>query len=488
MIPFGEWLPDQAPLNSSGATVATNVIAAARGYRPFLGLATLSQAGDAYLRGFFATIDSSGTVHLFAGNATKLYKFNASTAALDDVKSGAYTLASKDQWKFVQFGTSVYAASGLSNALQKYTIGSSSTFANVSGSPNAKFLAVIRDFVVTAHVNYSSTTHPSRVRWSQINDADTWTIGSNQADIQDIPDAGNITGLVGGDFGVVLLERGIARMQYVGSPLIFTFDMVETGHGCDIPNSIAALAPTQIFYLASDGFFMFNGERSIPIGAEKVDTFFFDDSSPHDLDRLSCSIDPINQVVAWSYVSTESTGGTPDKIIMYNYAVGRWSLAELDHEFIGTIISPSFTLEALATISSSLDALGTSLDSRFFRGGQSAFAASSSSKIASFTGDALAATLETGEFEPSKLKKSLVKSVTPYVTSKDVAPTLTVQVGSRSRQIDTVSFTASANLNTDNFVPVRSNGRYHRVRVNASGGTWRYALGVDVETASLGRR
>ena len=67
MIPFGEWLPDQAPLNSSGATVATNVIAAARGYRPFLGLATLSQASDAYLRGFFATIDSGGTVHLFAG-------------------------------------------------------------------------------------------------------------------------------------------------------------------------------------------------------------------------------------------------------------------------------------------------------------------------------------------------------------------------------------------------------------------------------------
>ena len=34
MIPFGSGY-DQAPLNSSGATVATNVIAAARGYRPF---------------------------------------------------------------------------------------------------------------------------------------------------------------------------------------------------------------------------------------------------------------------------------------------------------------------------------------------------------------------------------------------------------------------------------------------------------------------
>ena len=487
MIPFGEWLPDQSDLGSVGTTVATNVIPAARGYRPFLGLADLSAATDAHLRGFFGSIDSGGTVHLFAGNATKLLKLNNSTAALTDVKSSAYTLASDDQWKFVQFGNSVYAASGLNNLLQKYTIGSSSTFADVSGSPKAKHLAVIRDFVVTANNNTSSTNNPFRVQWSQINDADTWTTGTNQADFQDIPDAGNITGLVGGEYGTILLERGIVRMQYVGTPLIFTFDAVETGHGCQYPNSVSATSPQQIFYLADDGFFMFNGQRSIPIGAEKVDTFFFDDLSPNHINRLSCAIDPVNQVVLWSYVSRESISGEPDKIIMYNYAVNRWSLAEIGHEFIGTIVSPNFTLEALDNISSSLDALGTSLDSRFFRGGQSAFAASTNSKIASFTGDALSATLETGEFEPENLRKSLVKSVTPYVTSKDVAPTLTVSVGSRSRQIDTVSFTNTAQLNSDNIVPVRSNGRYHRVRVTASG-TWRYALGVDVDAVGLGRR
>ena len=119
MIPFGEWLPDQSDLGSVGTTVATNVIPAARGYRPFLGLAELSAATDAHLRGFFGSIDSGGTVHLFAGNATKLLKLNNTTAALTDVKSSAYTLASDDQWKFVQFGNSVYAASGLNNLLQK---------------------------------------------------------------------------------------------------------------------------------------------------------------------------------------------------------------------------------------------------------------------------------------------------------------------------------------------------------------------------------
>ncbi len=58
MIPFGEWLPDQSDLGSVGTTVAKNVIPAARGYRPFLGLAELSAATDAHLRGFFGSIDS----------------------------------------------------------------------------------------------------------------------------------------------------------------------------------------------------------------------------------------------------------------------------------------------------------------------------------------------------------------------------------------------------------------------------------------------
>ena len=66
-------------------------------------------------------------------------------------------------------------------------------------------------------------------------------------------------------------------------------------------------------------------------------------------------------------------------------------------------------------------------------------------------------------------------------------PTLSIQVASRSRQIDTTSYSTAVSLNDDNNCPVRSNGRYHRVRVNASG-TWKHALGVDVDAVALGRR
>ncbi len=70
MITFGEWLPDQSDLNSSGVTVAQNVIPGARGYRPFYGLSEVSGAATNRLRGIYATKDDSNTVFVLL--ATKV--------------------------------------------------------------------------------------------------------------------------------------------------------------------------------------------------------------------------------------------------------------------------------------------------------------------------------------------------------------------------------------------------------------------------------
>lgn len=488
MIPFGDWLPDQSDLNNPGATVAQNVIPAARGYRPFFGLSEVSAAADNRIRGIYATKNNANTVSIFVGDQGKLYLMNNGTFALADVSdAGGYTLTGDEQWRFVRFGNDVISCGSDDDVLQKFTIGTSSAFAAISGAPAAKHLAVVRDFVVTANVTYSSNTYRSRVRWSQINDANSWTLGTAQADFQDIADAGHITGLVGGEFGVVLLEKAIARMQYVGSPLIFTFEKVETSHGCNYPNSVAALGPSQVFYLADDGFFFFNGNQSVPIGAEKVDNFFFDDVNFQYIERLSSVIDPETQTVMWSYADRDSTG-EPNRILVYNYAVQKWSIIHIEHEFLGSSLTPNFTLEGLDSLSSSLDALTTSLDSRFYAGGFFQLSASKDKKLQTLTGAQLDAVLETTEFEVAPMRHSLIKGVTPYVTSKnEVAPTISVQVGSRSRQIDAASFGSAVNLNNDNNCPVRSNGRYHRIRVNASGG-WRYALGVDVDSVAIGKR
>ena len=93
MIEFGEWVPDQLDLGSSGVLDAKNVLPSLRGYVPMKSLAEVSNAADNYLRGMFATRKQNGIVQLFAGDSAKLYRHASSDSDLDSVStSGNYTL------------------------------------------------------------------------------------------------------------------------------------------------------------------------------------------------------------------------------------------------------------------------------------------------------------------------------------------------------------------------------------------------------------
>ena len=122
MITFGEWLPDQSDFQNPGATIATNVIPAARGYRPFASLTEVSAAATNRLRGIYATKATDGTVTTFAGDQGKLYKLDNSDFSLASTNTG-YTMTSDMYWDFVRFGDEVIAAGSDSDVLQGFTIG-----------------------------------------------------------------------------------------------------------------------------------------------------------------------------------------------------------------------------------------------------------------------------------------------------------------------------------------------------------------------------
>ncbi len=466
MNKFGEFLPDQPSFANPGVTLATNVVPVAAGYKSFKTMSTFSNAATAYLRGIFAAKGADTTSNVFAGDATKLYKYATSDNDLDNVsKSGNYELGASDKWKFVQFGDRIIAAHGTDDILQSYVIGTSSLFADLSGSPAAQHIAVVRDFVVTAHVKYGSTTYPRRVRWSGIDDATSWTIGSDQSDIQDISDLGNVTGVVGGEFGVVLCERGIVRMSYVGSPIIFQFDKVETSRGCPYPGSICANGPL-VFYLSQDGFYAFDGTKSVSIGNEKVDRSFFEEFNNSEASRMTSAVDPRNQLVMWSY---PTSGVTPDRILIFNYALGRWSKIELDHDLVSSFFSPTYTLEDLDNIDSSLDLINLSLDDPFFVGGEYLAGGGKDKKLTSFGGATMSATIEIGEVEATPGLASTMTSIQPYISAlAGSTPAVSAQVATRSRPHDTHTYGSAVAVNADNVIPVRTAGRFHQVKFTAT--------------------
>lgn len=492
MIKLGQFLPDQPPFQNAGATVATNVVPAANGYRNLPDVLPFSGAANKFIRGMFAAKDDAASAAIYVGDENSLYKFNASDSALTDISKtsdASYSTADGDVWRFVQFGEAV-VATNYADPIQTITAAGGGRFADLGGTPpKAKFLAVVRDFVMCGYTNDTTDGEkPYRVRWSGIGDYDSWTVDADtQADFQDISDMGAVTGLVGGEYATILMERGIVRAQYVGSPLVFEFDKVQLQRGCKISGSVVSLG-RNVFYLSDDGFYVFDGQQSKPIGAEKINNYFLSRFQSNNSARMSAVVDPLRQIVVWSYPSVDSGDGTPDELIIYNYATDSWSSANIGLDAMAPLFSAGYTLEGLDNISSSLDSLPSSLDSSVYKGGEFFFAGSKDNKIQTFTGDNLDAIVETGEFELQAGRSSLINNVIPYVendTGLDL--TVTSQIASRNSQNSVVSFGSASTLNSDNFCPVRSSGRYHRVRLNLSG-SWTNVQGIDVDGQIRGRR
>ena len=486
MINFGEWMPDQPDFMNAGVVTAENVIPALNGYRPLNQFISFSNAAAGTIRGVYPARDNSGNIKLFAGDDAKLYSFNPSTNNLDDVsKAGtpAYDLIGAEKWRFVQFGEYVIVSGGIGEELQKWQLGTDTAFSDLSGSaPKADYLAVVRDFIWTANIDEGSGRIPYRTRWSGFNDITSWTAGIDQSDFQDLPDAGAITGLVGGEYATILCEKAIFRATYTGPPLIWQFDKVESQRGCSVPGSVCNYGST-VFYLSDNGFHMFDGQKSTPIGNEKIDKFFFKDFNASYKNNMTSAVDPLNQIAVWSYASTSSTTGRPDRLLIFNYALGRWSIGNVESDLVAPFFSAGYTVEDLDNLSATLDGLTTVLDSQLFRGGEFFFGGAVGGQLYTFTGDPLQATITTGEAAVSMGKHSIVTRVYPYHEDGSVE----LFVGLRGTPTDTVAFQAGGTTNAAGFVPFRAADRYHRVKMLLSG-NWSFAHGIDVEARQVGRR
>jgi hypothetical protein len=472
-VTFGEWLPDQ-PGVIGALTTAKNCYPRAVGYGPFPQEADYSAAADLNLNNVVAARDTSGNTKVFAGSDTKLYTLDSGDLSLDDVSGTTYTSASR--WRFTQFGNRLIAGNE-ANTLQGYDLTSTGDFANLaSDAPKAKFVTVVRDFVVTGYQN----SYPFRVQWSGINNETTWAAsGTTQADSQDIPDGGAVQGVTGGEFGLVLLERSIFRMSYLGTPLIFQFDNIARNLGCYEPNSVIQWQQVT-YFLGDDGFYACDGQNVVNIGAEKVNRYFFTSLQEAEIGNMSAAVDPERNLIIWGYPTIDTTY----RLLIYHIPTKRWSYADTGVNRVCTSATPSITLEGLDSFSASIDALSSSLDSRIWLGGKINLAGVSGEKIITFSGSPKTAIIDTSDIEVDSANKSMITLARPIVDNGSGS----VAVDSRDLLNETVSFPAVTAANSENRVGLRSFGRYHRLRVTPTGADWKSAIGVDLEIQRAGMR
>jgi len=492
MIEFGDLQADLPTYQNTGALVVDNVVPLKRGYKSLAGFQALSGTGlTSEAVGLFTSFSASGSTN-YAGDSTKLYQMDSSLVFQDISKVGGYnnstTENARDFWAFTQFGSNIIGTNFADN-IQKFEEGVDSAFSDLV-SLKAKYIAVIRDFVVVGYTEESGTTYNQRVKWSGINNSSQWTPSqTTQSGYQDIVGShGNIQQIVGGESsGIVFMEKAIYRMSYVGVPLIFQFDKIADNIGAFAPKSVASFG-NMIFFLAQDGFYKLTGGQDLsPIGNARVDNYFFNDLSSN-LDGITSAIDPNNSIVVWSYRGSGATGTTNNKLLIYNYAVDKWSTGSgQDLEFIASASQEAFTTLESLDVLGDLDNLPRSLDSYYYGEGIVGLAGfNSEHKFGKFISNSLSATIDTTEFEGAEGKRSTLINCRPIVDGTS-STTVTVTPYSRASQLETSTAGDTVSTNDTGTCPLRSTSRYHRIRVNVSG-NFNTLSGVDIEARPEGGR
>jgi len=492
MIEFGDLQADLPTYQNTGALVVDNVVPLKRGYKSLAGFQALSGTGlTSEAVGLFTSFSASGSTN-YAGDSTKLYQMDSSLVFQDISKVGGYnnstTENARDFWAFTQFGSNIIGTNFADN-IQKFEEGVDSAFSDLV-SLKAKYIAVVRDFVVVGYTEESGTTYNQRVKWSGINNSSQWTPSqTTQSGYQDIVGShGNIQQIVGGESsGIVFMEKAIYRMSYVGVPLIFQFDKIADNIGAFAPKSVASFG-NMIFFLAQDGFYKLTGGQDLsPIGNARVDNYFFNDLSSN-LDGITSAIDPNNSIVVWSYRGSGATGTTNNKLLIYNYAVDKWSTGSgQDLEFIASASQEAFTTLESLDVLGDLDNLPKSLDSYYYGEGIVGLAGfNSEHKFGKFISNSLSATIDTTEFEGAEGKRSTLINCRPIVDGTS-STTVTVTPYSRASQLETSTAGDTVSTNDTGTCPLRSTSRYHRIRVNVSG-NFNTLSGVDIEARPEGGR
>lgn len=485
-VPFGPWEPDKASLDSSSALIAENVFPQSTGYGPVPAPEAVTLALPGTARGSIAVRKGDGSWIFYVGTVNKLFRFNPGTLGWDDVSGpSTYLLPDGDYWSFALYGTLLIATH---TGARPQTIDTETgvKFADLAYTspdppPHARFVAVVNEFVFFAGI----LDNEAAVQWSAIGNPFYWTPGVNDSDIQVLPEGGRVTGIVGGEVAIVFQEQAIQEFIFAaGTGQVFQRTKLETDRGAVAPWSVIKVG-ANIFFMDRDGFYMFAGGQSQPIGKERVNVWMKRLADPTYLQTAKTCSDPSGTRVLWAFKSQNAADPTTlDQAIAYDYVLDRWSKVDfVIHDWLRAETQPlSFdTLTGAAdTQSGAYNFLGgLSADSALFSGGIPLVGVFGlDNKLSLLEGPSLEAKIGTPWVQAGRPKRAYADGVridtdaSAWFAAVSTRESLALSDAERARP--------ETGPNAERFAPCRASGRYHQVTVRiAAGDSWTYAQAAE---------
>jgi hypothetical protein len=190
------------------------------------------------------------------------------------------------------------------------------------------FVAMPQRQIIAYGSTFNGIKDPLLVRWCDIGNFTSW-VGTvaNQAGSFRIPKGSRIvSGLQGPQQGVLWTDLSVWSMQYIGLPLVWSFNEIGTGCGLIGKKAAATLSGT-IYWMSQSQFFSLGGGGVSPIPCPIWDVIF-QDIDEDNVDRVICATNARFGEVTW-YYPTIGSGGVPTKYVKYNTLLGQWDFGDL---------------------------------------------------------------------------------------------------------------------------------------------------------------
>jgi hypothetical protein len=418
-----------------------------------------------------------GSRRVFAGTAAALYELVA--GAWSDVSRGAgYTLGADDRWDAVQFGDATLLANK-SCKIQRSP--GSGAFADIASAPQAMAIESAAGFVVAFNTNAGNDY------WhccALMDDTD-WAISlSNQATSgRLVSTPGEITAAkVFGDQIVAYKDRSMYLGRYVGSPVVWQWDVVPGDVGCVGPDAVTDLGGLGHIIVGRSDIMLFDGTRPVSIVSNVLRQWFYSNVSQQFLYRTIVIHDKQNGVVWIFYPSVSSS--VCDQALVYHLTTKRWGKATQTIEAALNYVQSGASIDGLDAYAATIDTLPpVSLDSQYWlAGGRVMSLMTSAHQLSTLSGVCGASSMTLWDVGDDQVVTQLKRLRVGY----QVAPASASAVGQQKLSRGETLAAGSTGAYVAGKFDMRQSARFHRVRVDAVG-DW-VAAAVDFDLSPAGQR
>jgi hypothetical protein len=267
------------------------------------------------------------TNYFYVGTQTKIYEKSTNITPWNDRSGAAYTTPVTGYWRWTVFDDLVIGTN-YTDFPQASIIGSGSAFsalATVGTAPKARVIGVVGRHVVLGDL---AVNGKNVIQWGRIDVATEWpTPGTadalaKQAGEQYLrSEFGAVTGIFGNDqYGIIIQERGITRMTYVGGDLVYQFDEYEFARGCLLPNAMVK-EKDYVYFVSPSGFCRTNGIVVEDLGdgtfSSTMSSDFYSQTFLAYRHKFYAALDLQNSIIYFS-VPDGTASGNQNKLYLYN--------------------------------------------------------------------------------------------------------------------------------------------------------------------------